>query len=247
MCYYVNSAVKTADTEVNMEQEEQWSTILGNLQVTSVTSTTRSIAINDVINYGVGRLDLSVIFKTQRVPDYKDNGTNNSLVTIPTEGFSITGVLIGGQGEVGWNYVPTTTGAKTIYDKTMPTEMCAKYAVDFSGATKNYTLVFETRPNTDVNVAIEFKNGDADFYGVDGQVIPAYGKFYLVGQLTASEASETGNKVFKQDYNTVAKFTVTTLKNAYNVLPDLRTPELKLGMSVDLKWSTGHSFEVEIN
>lgn len=247
LCYYVNSAVKTADTEVNMEQEEQWSTILGNLQGTSVTSTTRSIAINDVINYGVGRLDLSVIFKTQRVPDYKDNGTNNSLVTIPTEGFSITGVLIGGQGEVGWNYVPTTTGAKTIYDKTMPTEMCAKYAVDFSGATKNYTLVFETRPNTDVNVAIEFKNGDADFYGVDGQVIPAYGKFYLVGQLTASEASETGNKVFKQDYNTVAKFTVTTLKNAYNVLPDLRTPELKLGMSVDLKWSTGHSFEVEIN
>lgn len=247
LCYYVNSAVKTADTEVDMEEETQWSAILNNLQENPVTATTRSIAINDAINYGVGRLDLSVIFKTQRVPDYKDNGTNNSLVTIPTEGFSITGVLIGGQGEVGWNYVPTTTGAKTIYDKTMPDEMCAKYAANFDDAKTNYTLAFETESGKNVNVAIEFINGDTDFYGVNGQIIPAHGKFYLVGTLKASEASETDNKVFKQDYNTVAKFTVTTLKNAYNVLPDLRTPELKLGMSVDLEWSTGHSFEVEIN
>lgn len=247
LCYYVNSAVKTADTEVNMEQEAEWNSILTGLTGNSVTATTRSIAINDAINYGVGRLDLSVRFNAQRVPDYKDNGTNNSLVTIPTDGFSITGVLIGGQGEVGWNYVPATTGSKTIYDKTMPSGMCAKYAETFDGSTTNYTLAFETLANTNVNVAIEFTNGDADFYGVNGQVIPAHGKFYLVGTLTASDATETGNKIFKQDYNTAAKFTVTTLKNAYNVLPDLRTPELKLGMSVDLEWTAGHTFDVTID
>lgn len=246
LCYYVNSTVKTADTEVAMDQTIPWSDILNNLKGTSVTSTTRSIAINDVINYSVARLDLSVRFDAQRIPDYKDEGTNNSLVTIPTDGFSITGVLIGGQGEVGWNYVPASVGAKTIYDKTMPTKMCAKYATGFDDATKNYTLAFETEPNTDVNVAIEFTNGDTDFYGVDGQVIPAYGKFYLVGTLKASDASETSNTVFKQDYNTTAKFTVSSLKNAYNVLPDLRTPELKLGMSVDLTWQKGHVFDVEI-
>lgn len=246
LCYYVNSTVKTADTEVNMEEKIAWSNILNNLTGNSVTSTTRSIAINDVINYSVARLDLSVRFDAQRIPDYKDNGTNNSLVTIPTDGFSITGVLIGGQGEVGWNYVPASVGAKTIYDRTMISGMCAKYATGFDGATKNYTLAFETKPNTNVNVAIEFTNGDADFYGVNGQVIPAHGKFYLVGTLKASEASETNNTVFKQDYNTTAKFTVSSLKNAYNVLPDLRTPELKLGMSVDLTWQNGHVFDVEI-
>ena len=247
LCYYVNSTVKTADTEVDMEQETAWNTILSGLTGNSVTATTRSIAINDAINYGVGRLDLSVIFNAQRIPDYKDDGTNNSLVTIPTDGFSITGVLIGGQGEVGWNYVPTTDGTKTIYDKTMTSGMCAKYAENFENATTNYTLAFETKENVDVNVAIEFTNGDADFYGVDGQVIPAHGKFYLVGKLTASEATKTNNKVFMQDYNTAAKFKVTTLKNAYNVLPDLRTPELKLGMSVDLEWEEGHTFEVTID
>lgn len=247
LCYYVNSAVKTADTEVDLDATVDWSTILTYLSGNTVTATTRSIAINDVINYGVGRLDLQVICKTQRIPDYKDDGHNSSVVDVPTEGFTITGVLIGGQGEVGWNYVPTTTGTKTIYDKTMPDDMAAKYATDFTGATTNYTLAFETVAATDVNVAIEFVNNSTkDFYGNGGEVIPVNGKFYLIGTLTAANATETGSKVFKQDYNTLAKFTVTSLKNAYNTLPDLRTPELQLGLSVDLDWEEGHTFDVEI-
>lgn len=247
LCYYVNSAVKTADTEVDLDATVDWSTILTYLSGNTVTATTRSIAINDVINYGVGRLDLQVICKTQRIPDNKDDGHNSSVVDVPTEGFTVTGILIGGQGEVGWNYEPISAGKKTIYDKTMPVNMAAKYATDFTGATTNYTLAFETVASTDVNVAIEFVNNSTrDFYGNKGEVIPVNGKFYLIGTLTAANATETGSKVFKQDYNTLAKFTVTSLKNAYNTLPDLRTPELQLGLSVDLDWEEGHTFDVEI-
>ena len=46
--------------------------------------------------------------------------------------------------------------------------------------------------------------------------------------------------------NTIAKFNITNLKSAYNGLPDLRTPSLQLGMSVDLNWEEGHTFDVEI-
>lgn len=246
LCYYVNSNVKTADTEVDMDAASDWTAIVGSMTGSSVAPTTRSIAIEQPINYGVGRLSTQVKFGAQRVPDSKDDGHNSSVVEIPGEGFKITGILIGGQGEVGWNYIPTATGSKTIYDKSMTEGMCAKYSSDFTGAITNYTLAFETESNKDVNVAIELVNGDKDFYGKDGMIIPAGGKFYLVGQLESSAATETGEKIFKQDYNTIAKFNITNLKSAYNGLPDLRTPSLQLGMSVDLNWKKGHTFDVEI-
>lgn len=245
LCYYVNSAIKTADTEVNMEAEMEWGSITGSMSGNTVKATTRSIAIENTINYGVGRLDVKAIFNADRVPDSKDDDQIVSLVTIPAEGFKITGILVGGQGEVAWNYVPVAVGTKTIYDKTMVDGMCAKYATDYNSATTNYTLVYETVAQNDVNVAIEFENGDTDFYGYNGEVIPAGGKFYLVGQLTHNE-SETDGKVFKQDCHTIAKFNIKSLANAYNGLPDLRTPELKLGMSVDLEWKEGLEDEIII-
>lgn len=238
--------MKTADTEVDMDAASDWTAIVGSMTGSSVAPTTRSIAIEQPINYGVGRLSTQVKFGAQRVPDSKDDGHNSSVVEIPGEGFKITGILIGGQGEVGWNYIPTATGSKTIYDKSMTEGMCAKYSSDFTGAITNYTLAFETESNKDVNVAIELVNGDKDFYGKDGMIIPAGGKFYLVGQLESSAATETGEKIFKQDYNTIAKFNITNLKSAYNGLPDLRTPSLQLGMSVDLNWEEGHTFDVDI-
>lgn len=152
----------------------------------AVSSTTRSIAINDAINYGVGRLDLQIICGAERLPDSKDDGHNSSVVDVPDAGFTVTGVLIGGQGEVGWNFVPASAGTKTIYDKTMPSGMVADYATAFTGATTNYTLAFETVASKDVNVAIELVNNSGqDFYGKGGEIVPNEGKFYLVGTLTA--------------------------------------------------------------
>lgn len=247
LCYYVNSTIKTADNAVDMNQTTDWSSILTGLTGNSVTASTRSIAINDAINYGVGRLDLQIICGAERLPDSKDDGHNSSVVDVPDAGFTVTGVLIGGQGEVGWNFVPASAGTKTIYDKTMPSGMVADYATAFTGATTNYTLAFETVASTDVNVAIElFNNSGQDFYGINEEIIPDEGKFYLVGTLTAADATETESKVFKQDYHTIAKFTIKNLKNAYNTLPDLRTAGLQLGLSVDLDWEEGHIFEVDI-
>lgn len=53
-------------------------------------------------------------------------------------------------------------------------------------------------------------------------------------------------RVFIQDYTTVAKFTIKDLKNAYVTIPDLRASKLQLGLSVDLEWKTGLTYDVDL-
>ena len=55
------------------------------------------------------------------------------------------------------------------------------------------------------------------------------------------------NRVFIQDYTTTANFTINSLKNAYVTIPDLRASKLQLGLSVDLTWQNGLTFEVPID
>ena len=48
------------------------------------------------------------------------------------------------------------------------------------------------------------------------------------------------------DYKTTMNLTITSLKNAYNTIPDLRSTKLQLGLSVDLDWQTGIQYDVNI-
>lgn len=55
-------------------------------------------------------------------------------------------------------------------------------------------------------------------------------------------------RVFMQDYVTDATLILKqdALKHAYMSVPDLRSNQVSLGVSVDIKWETGLSFEVEM-
>ena len=72
----------------------------------------------------------------------------------------------------------------------------------------------------------------------DGKLYKSYEGRYPV------EANKL--RVFIQDYTTVAKFTIKNLKNAYVTIPDLRASKLQLGLSVDLEWKTGLTYNVTI-
>ena len=52
-------------------------------------------------------------------------------------------------------------------------------------------------------------------------------------------------RVFIQDFMTTAHFVLdeSSLKHALIAVPDLRSAQLSLGLSVDLEWSTGLSFD----
>ena len=122
---------------------------------------TRSIAMDKRIKYGVGRLESRVYFTSATVQDNNPNNKDDkgniigSPVTInPTNGFPITGIIIGGQKHVGWDftsgsYTPSTTPAITqftIYDQIMNANFAAKNigTAAVSSASSNSTLVLET-------------------------------------------------------------------------------------------------------
>lgn len=237
--YWDNTSLKTStELESGNYGANDWSTIINTLYSEwAVTASTQSVALAKAINYAVGRLDVYAAFAAGEI--YDGNPSGQQPVRIPDEGFTLTGVLIGGQKNVGWNFTPLTTGGteKTIYDAAVDAGAAGTEGVTRTSGLKNRTLVLETAGNGEkVNFALEFtNNSDQAFYGKDG-LVPADGKFYLVGQLSA-DGSQT--KVFEKDHYTKATVTINSLKNAYNCIPDLRSPKLELGLSVDLEWHPG--------
>ena len=77
-----------------------------------------------------------------------------------------------------------------------------------------------------------------------GKLPKSYEKRYPAAAGTGGQAID---RVFVQDYKTTAKFTITSLKNAYVTIPDLRASKVELGLSVDLTWQTGLTFDVSID
>jgi len=205
--------------------------------------------------------------------DNHPTADNFKLSAAEIGGFTLTGVLIGGQyKQVGWNYLSTGDGDENANkDFVIFDNKVASSAIPTPSGNENYTLVFDNFADgdtqSDVLVALEFKNGNSkDIYGKGG-MIPKGGTFYLVGKLqvaspvsgssitwpttyaippynTNGQTTET-TRVFIQDYMTTATFKIgeESLKNAFTTVPDLRASQTSLGLSVDLNWRSGLSFE----
>lgn len=226
----------------------------------TVQATTRSIAMRQNINYGVANLATTVKCGAASLPDNKDLSVTDpsefaGTVAVPDAGFTVTGLLIGGQPtKVGFDFQPASNDAfdYTIYDN----NLTGIVAMNGTASTPNYTIVLPNdkgrgvADQSKVNVAIELTNNSGvAFRGADG-IIPAGGKFYLVGQLEPKADALTGvanPAVFMSDYMTTMNLTIKSLKNAYNTIPDLRSTKLQLGLSVDLVWKTGIQFDVNID
>lgn len=208
--------------------------------VGAVTATTKSVVLLDQVQYGVGRLDANVKVTENTVKDSKDN-----YVSVPADGYTVTGILIGGQKQVGWNFETITDAPEfTIYDPNVEGA-----AVVGDASETMYTLALETESDVPVNIALEFINTGEDFYGINQQIIPAGTKFYLVARLDPTKAKNYAegvlDKVFFQDHATRLSLTIDedALETAYNVVPDLRSPKLEFGLSVNLEWQDGLEFE----
>lgn len=252
--YTANTKIKTSNTSKldNYTGAESWKSILATYEKdnSSVNTSTRSIALKDTIQYAVARLDVCVKFKENTWLEDNDPVTTNNKVNNPAAGYPLSAVLVGGQKNVGFDFTQASYAggigyAYTIYDNVMTNTIAANSTAAYSPA--NSTLVLETPAGENEFIALEFTNtSDKDFYGVDG-IVPVGGKFYLVGQLTASAAAtETDSKVFKQDYTTIVRVAIKDLKSAYNTIPDLKAPQLEIGLSVDLHWETGHTYDLEL-
>lgn len=283
--YFDNTPARATDSDIS-----SWATTAGNWNLDAqwtgwgeeVLETTQSIALKNNINYGVAVLKTTVKCNGTTLEDNKKAyyaEEDNQTITIPADGYPITGILIGGQPQsVGWEMVDATEEERSfvVYDRETNSAKASN-----SGSDAIYTLVFDnwnSNNQESVNVAIELQNESDAFYGQDG-IVEKGQKFYLIGKLDPNGATNSGtfawptysdaygsatagqlpksyqgcypvksgsNRVFIQDYTTTANFTIRNLKNAYVTIPDLRATKLQIGISVDLQWEAGLTFDVDL-
>ena len=184
-------------------------------------------------------------------------------------------VIGGQYPQVGWDYLPivseTNKNSGWIYDKVM----ASGGAIPASNTSDpTYTMVFDnynaSGTQDKVYVALELQNNTGKgFFGLHN-LIPNGSNFYLVGLLDPTSVTEIStwsafhalppynandseepfkrvSRVFIQDHKTVVNFKLgeTSLKSAYLTVPDLRASSVTLGLSVDMKWENGLSFDIE--
>lgn len=230
LCYFGNSPVRVTDdphqtTEypdgvTNWDNDASWAagaTGTGSKAWTKnghVLSSTRSVAMQQNINYGTALLKTTVRYGASVLKDNnaaiqhdrKGATEADAEITAGAGTFTLTGILIGGVEEtMGWNYVAkakTGTDPKYfnsfIYDSDLPSTAIPAYTAGGAKSTPNYTLVWDnwnaanvgTKQNV-VYVALEFVNNSGkDFWGMHN-IIRNGATFYISGKLDPDEISAT--------------------------------------------------------
>ncbi len=213
--YYVNSPIRTTsygslsndnfpDGQTNWDTATSWNawseagctwTPKG-----TVSSSTRGVAVQYNLNYGVAMLESKVEYATEggsAITSFEDNrkevtgdATNQTITNLD---LTLRGILVGGQiPQVDWQFLRKDTTKP--FDNVIYDNAPASTVVPTPAATPNYTLVFDNYDSggtqQDVYVALEFVNNGDAFYGRDN-IIPKTGVFYLLGKLEASPAGQT--------------------------------------------------------
>ena len=247
--YWTNSTVRTSmDGSVKDEYTSanaSWSDILSNYTYGStVLPGVESTAIRNPLQYGVAQLRLRFNYAIS------EGGTSNLLdsransVSVSNSYFPFTGIIIGEQRDLNFNFTPGG-GNNYIYDSDVNDGSSPKAWIASSGAGLTFkpihTLVVQTPAGDDVHYALEFRNDSGSaFYGVNGCIVAPGSRFYLTGTLSLADATnnsgETLNSVFVQDHVTEVVVTVKGLAKAYNTIPELRDPQLEIGVQTEMKW-----------
>ena len=262
--YYVESSLLASDTQVNFAsvcpEKNTWDEVLNtkdsqNLPFftnTSVSETTRSVAITEPVQYAVAQLKVTVRTTSETVPDGRDPVQN---ITIGTENFPLTGIIVSGQRQVNDAFNQTGNGdtdVKFVYDSQLKTNGSDYYYLAYSAteATEDTpgpnTLVLqsfgdENNVGEDVTIILEFENrSGALFYGVNQQIIYPDTRFYLVGTISHptydSTKGDYTRRVFTKDYITRVNVSVNSLAGAYNVLPNILSSNLEIGVETTPQW-----------
>lgn len=236
-----NLVIQTEEGTFPADQYQNWDDLLQwGYQGASkaVSESTQSVAMVKQVEYAVGRLALQACLSSSDIYDAKKNQVD------VTNGFTLKGYLVGGQREVDYNFQPVS-GSKeyAIYDTDLSVGLQTLQRSTFTEP--DYILGLGTDRNKDVNLALELVNDCDDFWGADGLI--AHGAtFYLVVCLKPSEGtnySSSLNQIFSRDRATQVRLTVTSLSSATYGLPNLEILRPTVGISVDLSWQKGLTYD----
>jgi hypothetical protein len=242
--YYCNSRIYTStiDKRTDKYTDRSWADILADYEYADgvVSRNTTSVAIKEPLQYGVAHVQIRLKQSDSYLTDA--GGAN---IPVGTTNFPWTGIIIGGQLPVGFDFTPTTAyplyseaDMMFIYDTQLPTLYISSTA-DATQVTN--TLVLQTYDHKKVPVVLEFvNNSGTDFKGKGGIILKGT-KFYLVGEIDPEQfkndpRTEIRDRVFTQDYTTTLNMKVTGLEKAYNVVPNLLSPRLEMGIELAPQW-----------
>lgn len=244
--YRANSPILTSE---NSKREHYGSSAVWNDVTTAydnsqdvVTTKTQSVAIKDELQYAVAQFAVTV----NAVGNTLIDNSESEVHIMGAETFPLTGILVGGQRAVNFEFhqIDNASPSFTAYDQNVSGWSLMHYTT--LPSTPIRTLVLESHPTYKVDghfvpitFALEFRNDSgADFIGVDKKIIAPGCKFYLIGDILPQKKGDgtltfkEEDLVFKQDCVTKVDVTVKSLKNAYYIIPDLRDPQLKVGLTV---------------
>lgn len=250
--YRCNSTIKTSNVEVPPADYvgKTWEQVLEMYSSgTAVSSNTKSVAIVETMQYAVAHLQAQV---------YATSGTlqdgNHNEVTIGTDDFPITGMIISGQNPVGFDFKPETaeTGEDRelfIYDSYLRDDNGDPLYLTTTQSDAFHSLVLQSKERESISVILELRNDtEQTFKGLSGYVFPGT-KFYLAGKIVLPAGNITEDfekRVFTQDYTTSVGMKVETLAGAYNVMPNIQSERLEVSVKMDLKWIQSDPVTIEL-
>lgn len=239
--YYANSQIFVSNKEKSKEDYkaiDPWTEANLHTYFESedgvVSSSTRSVAITEPLRYAVGCLEANVAASSSSLLDAKDLAV--PLVNGSHPSFPLTGLLVSGQFQQGFDFTPFNDDMTecVIYDHHL-----GNISLSTTASADFHTLVFQSRESDEpIMVTLEFQNNSGkDFRGVNGIVYQGT-KFYLVGQVVRPETrnEDYEKRVFTKNYITKMQMKVASLSKAYNVVPDLISARLEIGVQLTPTW-----------
>lgn len=230
--------------------EKQIQYAVARLDITTTTTSATSLLDSENTSIPLTRIDGSetvncfpvtgILVGNQRAVDYAFKPVTSGTPTL----YTLYDRVIEGDKYIKYcasASVPSLANTDIIHSLAFETPVANPQTTDTSDPS------YEPDNDAVVKIAVEFLNNSGTlFAGLNGNIIYPGGKFYLVGTFdpylntTVQDAnSQLIRQVFLQDYTTRADLVIQSLQNAYNTLPDLRAPQLELGLSVNLQWQTG--------
>jgi hypothetical protein len=212
--YYVSTPVRASNSieSVNYSDQTSWENVISNIYSSTndeVVTGTRSVALVDPVQYAVGRLETRIQMESGGTI-YDGEGKAVDF----GDGYTLKGLLLGGQNSVNYAFESTGNENFCIYDRVMSSSNLT-FKPGVPTTTPNHTLALETKTNQKVFAALELINNGQAFKGADG-TIPAGGVFYMTVALDPTTASNysatTLNKIIMKDH--VTKLTVNIKKGS---------------------------------
>ncbi len=179
-----------------------------------VKESTQSVAMVDQVQYAVGRLDTRVTTAGRTLYDAYGKAIDCS------NGFTLKGILVGGQHEVGYDFEPLPdTNEYVLYDTDI---YGGPQKVGHTKCTMwNHTLGLATPADANELIALELVNDGPDFQGADGRIASG-ATFYLVANMNPLTGQNykkgSVDRIFQRDY--VTKVNLMVLKGKADVNGD---------------------------